>query len=150
MLYDRSLKFPLEDSSARLARREKKGRRPNAWAPEDEDVEECPSAKQHWCPVTVASEDMIIRTLSRTLQVLLYSPSHLARTRTHECRQGASDSDSGADSDADSRPKPAAVSLLLPATATAPSPVMSPASAKTKSPAKTKSECQRKKVCCCP
>ena len=72
MLYDRSLKFPPEDSSARLARREKKGRRPNAWAPEDEDVEECPSAKQHWCPVTVASEDMIIRTLSRTKQVLLY------------------------------------------------------------------------------
>ena len=72
MLYDRSLKFPPEDSSARLARREKKGRRPNAWAPEDEDVEECPSAKQHWCPVTVASEDMIIRTLSRTKQVLFY------------------------------------------------------------------------------
>jgi hypothetical protein len=69
MLYDRSLKFPPEESSARLARRGKKGRIPNAWAPENEDDEECPSAKQHWCPVTVASEDMIITTKSRSDQV---------------------------------------------------------------------------------
>ncbi len=37
MLYDMSLKFPPEELSTRLGLRGKKGRIPNAWAPENED-----------------------------------------------------------------------------------------------------------------
>ena len=98
MLYDRSLKFPPEESSARLARRGKKGRIPNAWAPENEDDEECPSAKQHWCPVTVASEDMIITTKSRTDQVNCHSEC-VAHTDQLLVPQVASESESDLDVD---------------------------------------------------
>ncbi len=45
--------------------RTKGTRRPSAWAPENEDVEDSdePARKQHWCPVTVASDDMDLEPL---------------------------------------------------------------------------------------
>ncbi len=40
MLYDVTLKFPAKHSTKKLELREKLTKRPNAWAPEDEDDEE--------------------------------------------------------------------------------------------------------------
>ena len=59
-LYDKSLTFPAACSNKKLESRTKGTRRPSAWAPENEDVEDSdePTRKQHWCPVTVASDDM--------------------------------------------------------------------------------------------
>ena len=60
MLYDKTLTFPPKHSSKQLERRSRQARRPNAWAPEDEDDEdEGTSPKMQWCPVT-ACDDMEI------------------------------------------------------------------------------------------
>ncbi len=54
MLYDGTLKFPAKHSTKKLGLRGKLARRPNAWAPEDEDEEEEAevAGSLHWCPVT--------------------------------------------------------------------------------------------------
>jgi hypothetical protein len=119
MLYDRSLTFPPEESSARLPRRGKKGKIPNAWAPENEDEEECPSAKQHWCPVTVASEDMIV-TKSRTDEVICQYPS-VSHTDQLVVPQVATESESDSDAALPS-PVQAAVDAPPPQASPRPSP----------------------------
>ncbi len=52
-------------SSKKLESRTKGTRRPSAWTPENEDEEDSdePDRKQHWCPVTVASDDMELEPL---------------------------------------------------------------------------------------
>ena len=59
MLYDKTLIFPPKNSSRKLERRGRLSRRPNVWAPEDEDQDGETSSKMHWCPVT-ACDDMEI------------------------------------------------------------------------------------------
>jgi hypothetical protein len=54
LLYDVTLKFPAQHSSKKLEQRGRQTRRPSAWAPENEDLEEAGSEKSklHWCPVS--------------------------------------------------------------------------------------------------
>ena len=61
LLFDKTLKFPPEYSTKKLPGRKSTGRRPNAWCPEGEEDEEDPSAKQHWCPITVAAGPMTLK-----------------------------------------------------------------------------------------
>jgi hypothetical protein len=58
MVFDKTITFPPQYSTRELAKRNSKGKRPTAWCPEQEDDEEDPAARQHWCPVTMASREM--------------------------------------------------------------------------------------------
>ncbi len=70
--YDKTLTFPPKHSSKKLERRSRQARRPNAWAPEDEDNEDDKtSSKMHWCPVT-ACDDMEILPAPKQKVVNLY------------------------------------------------------------------------------
>lgn len=58
MLFDNTLEFPAMESSKEIAKRAGNSKRPNAWAPENEDTEELGGAKaMKLCPVT-ACDDM--------------------------------------------------------------------------------------------
>ena len=61
LLFDKTIKFPPEYSTKKLPTRKSTGRRPSAWCPEREDEEEDPSARQNWCPITVASGPMTLK-----------------------------------------------------------------------------------------
>ena len=61
LLFDKTIKFPPEYSTKKLAGRKSTGRPPSAWCPEREDDEEDPSARQHWCPITLASSTMTLK-----------------------------------------------------------------------------------------
>jgi hypothetical protein len=71
LLYDVTLKFPPRQSTKKLQARGKVGRRPSAWAPEQEDVEDDEDKGQmlHWCPTT-ACHDMDLVPLPRTKVVM--------------------------------------------------------------------------------
>ena len=65
LLYDMTLKFPSKHSSKKLELRGKQSRRPNAWAPEDEEEEDAAQGtKMIWCPVTTC-DDMETWTSAR-------------------------------------------------------------------------------------
>jgi hypothetical protein len=72
MMYDKFLTSPSACSSKKLWSRAKGTRRPSAWAPENEDVEDSdePTRKQQWCPVTMASDGMELEPLPRKKHVL--------------------------------------------------------------------------------
>ena len=57
MVFDKTITSPPEYSTREIAKRNSKGKRPSVWCPEQEDDEEDPAARQHWCPVTMASHE---------------------------------------------------------------------------------------------
>jgi hypothetical protein len=72
----------------KLESRTKGTRRPSAWAPENEDVEDSdePTRKQHWCPVTVASDDMELVPLQlKKVAVKAFLPANIYLTHFFFC-----------------------------------------------------------------
>ncbi len=61
LLFDKTIKFPPAYWTKKLAGRKSTGLRPSAWCMEREDDEEDPSARQNWCPITLASGPMTLK-----------------------------------------------------------------------------------------
>jgi hypothetical protein len=85
MVFDKTITFPPQYSTRKLAKRNSKGRHPTTWCPEQEDDEEDPAARQHWCPLTMASREMPL--LPKVNQSVLTLISH-GDTQTCLTEQG--------------------------------------------------------------
>ena len=83
MVFDKTITFPPEYSTREIAKRNRKGKRPSALCPEQDDDEEDPAARQHWCPVTMASHEMPL-----LLKVIIFCLGLISYGDTVPCHTG--------------------------------------------------------------
>eukprot|EP00291_Cryptomonas_curvata_P026417 CAMPEP_0172154284 /NCGR_PEP_ID=MMETSP1050-20130122/1944_1 /TAXON_ID=233186 /ORGANISM="Cryptomonas curvata, Strain CCAP979/52" /LENGTH=243 /DNA_ID=CAMNT_0012822973 /DNA_START=34 /DNA_END=765 /DNA_ORIENTATION=+ len=98
LLYDMTLKFPAKHSTKKLEHRGKQTRRPNAWAPEDEEEEDAAQGtKLHWCPITPC-DDMDLIPATKSKAAAKPCMGHTPQAASDDSEDGSSEEDEPVDS----------------------------------------------------